>query len=113
AAPLLIQTTSAVFASRQTAMPKARLVDNLMQAAAHGGSTAPAVNGLLAQDDTRFVPALDLVGEHLSRHAKLYAGLRINARIAVLRCEASRMWGEDAGRSAGAPDGNGHVAEFR
>ena len=113
AAPLLIQTTSAVFASRQTAMPKARLVDNLMQAAAHGGSTAPAVNGLLAQDDARFVPALDLVGEHLSRHAKLYAGLRSNARIAVLRCEASRMWGEDAGRSAGAPDGNGHVAEFR
>ncbi|WP_166163004.1 alpha-amylase family protein [Chelativorans oligotrophicus] len=113
AAPLLIQTTSAVFASRQTAMPPARLVNNLMQAAAHGGSTAPAVNGLLAQDDARFVPSLDLVSAHLSRHGGWYANLQSTARIAVLRCEASRMWGEDAGRSAGAPSGEGHVAEFR
>lgn len=111
--PLLIQTTSAVFASRQSAMPDARFINNLMQAAAHGGSTAPAVNGLLDQEDPRFVPALEFVGEYLGRNVAWYENLKSVARIAVVRSEDSRMWGNDAGRTAGAPDGNGHVGEFR
>ncbi|KQU72442.1 hypothetical protein ASC75_23965 [Aminobacter sp. DSM 101952] len=112
-APLLIQTTSEAFASRQTAMPDARLVHNLIQAAAHGASTAPAVNGLLKQDDPRFVPALQELGLYQAGQARWYEGLRSIARIAIVKSEASRLWGPDAGRPAGAPDGCGHVAEFR
>ncbi|MBP1844333.1 hypothetical protein J2046_002592 [Rhizobium petrolearium] len=111
--PLLIQTTSEVFASRQSAMPKARLIHNLVQAAAHGASTAPAVNGLLEQKDARFVPALREFGAYQQKNAHWYRGLKSLARIAVVRSEHSRLWGEDAGRMAGAPNGNGHVAEFR
>lgn len=111
--PLLIQTTSEVFASRQSAMPDARLLHNLVQVAAHGASTAPAVNGLLDQEDARFVPALRNFGAYLRKNAHWYRGLQSLARIAVLRSEDSRIWGEDVGRMAGAPDGNGHVAEFR
>lgn len=113
ASPLLIQTTSAVFASRQSAMPDARIVNNLIQAAAHGGSTAPAVNGLLDQEDPRFVPALEFVGDFLARNAGWYENLRSMARVAVVRSEASRLWGSAAARSAGAPGGEGHVHEFR
>lgn len=112
-APLLIQTTSEVFASRQTAMPDVRLVHNLVEAAAHGASTAPAVNGLLRQDDPRFVPALQKLGLYQAKQATWYEGLRSLARIAIVKSESSRLWGPDAGRPAGAPDGCGHVAEFR
>lgn len=112
-APILIQTTSEVFASRQTAMPDARLIHNLVQVAAHGANTAPAVNGLLQQDDPRFVPALEQFGGYQAKQAKWYEGLRSIARIAIVKSEASRLWGPDAGRPAGAPDGCGHVAEFR
>lgn len=111
--PLLIQTTSEVFASRQSAMPDARLVHNLIQAAAHGASTAPAVNGLLEQEDARFVPALQKFGAYQQKNAHWYSGLKSLARIAVVRSEGSRIWGEDAGRMAGAPGGSGHIAEFR
>lgn len=111
--PLLIQTTSEVFASRQSSMPDARLVHNLMQAAAHGASTAPAVNGLLAQPDARFVPALRELGAYLARNARWYEELSSLARIVVIRSEDSRLWGADAGMMAGAADGSGHVAEFR
>ncbi|MGV6873580.1 hypothetical protein ACUSIJ_12920 [Pseudochelatococcus sp. B33] len=111
--PLLIQTTSEVFASRQSAMPNARLIHNLIQAAAHGASTAPAVNGLLDQEDARFVPALQALGAYYRKNAHWYDGLRSLARIAIVRSEDSRMWGEDGGRMAGAPNGDGHVAEFR
>ncbi|MGK9051955.1 hypothetical protein [Neorhizobium petrolearium] len=111
--PLLIQTTSEVFASRQSAMPEARLVHNLIQTAAHGASTAPAVNGLLSDEDARFVPGLRKFGAYIEKNARWYEGLASLARIAVLRSEDSRLWGEDAGRMAGAPDGSGHVAEFR
>lgn len=111
--PLLIQTTSEVFASRQSAMPQARLIRNLIQAAAHGASTAPAVNGLLDQEDPRFVPALRQFGAYQEKNANWYRGLQSLARIAVVRSEDSRLWGEDAGRMAAANEGSGHVAEFR
>jgi hypothetical protein len=113
AAPLLIQTTSEVFASRQSAMPDARLAHNMLQAAAHGASTAPATNGLLSAGDARFRPMLERIGSFLEQHADWYRDLRPEASVAVIRSEQSRLWGEDAGRMAGAPSGNGHVAEFR
>ncbi|TCR80763.1 alpha-amylase family protein [Rhizobium sp. BK376] len=111
--PLLIQTTSEVFASRQSAMPDARLIHNLVQAAAHGASTAPAVNGPLDQSDARFVPALQEFGDYLQRNAHWYRELGSIARVAILRSEESRLWGKDEGRMGGTPEGTGHVAEFR
>lgn len=111
--PLMIQTTSEVFASRQSSMPDARLVHNLVQAAAHGASTAPAVNGLLSQPDARFVPALRELGAYFKHNAHWYEDLSSVARIVVIRSEDSRMWGADVGSMAGAADGSGHVAEFR
>lgn len=112
-APILIQTTSEFFASRQTSMPANRLIHNMVQAAAHGANTAPAANGLLMQDDPRFVPALKAFGAYQHRTAPWYEGLRSTARIAIVKSEDSRLWGPDAGRAGGAPDGNGHVGEFR
>lgn len=112
-APLLIQTTSEVFASRQSAMPDARLAHNLFQAAAHGASTAPATNGLLSAGDTRFRPIIARLGRFLKNNAAWYRGLAPAASVAVIRSEHSRLWGVDAGRMNGAPSGTGHVAEFR
>ena len=111
--PLLIQTTSAVFASRQAAMPAPRMINNLIQAAAHGGSTAPAVNGLLDQEDARFVPATAFVGDYLASRADWYRDLTSIARVAVVRSEPSRLWGSDGGRMDGAADQSGHIAEYR
>lgn len=111
AAPLLIQTTSEVFASRQSSMPGARLVANLAQVAAQGASTAPAVNGFLDQAEARFVPALERFGAYQQRAAHWYRGLTNPARIAVIRSEESRLWGPDAGSQAGAE--GGHVHELR
>lgn len=108
AAPLLIQTTSAVFASRQSAMPGARLIHNMIQAGAHGASTVPAVNGTLDLGDTRFVPALENIGRYFARNAASYSGLRSLARVAVLRSEATRFWG--AGEKA---DNEARVGEYR
>jgi hypothetical protein len=110
---LLVQTGSAFFASRQTAMPQARLVRNLMQAAAYGASTCPAINGLMAQDDPRNIAALLGVGDYLERQAEWYQGLSSVARIAVVRSEDSIAWGPDQGRPAGNPAHPGTVAEFR
>jgi hypothetical protein len=111
--PILIQTSSEFFASRQTAMPSARLVRNMVQAAAHGANTAPSINGTLDCDDPRFVPALTAFGAYQSHNADWYSGLKSLARVAIVRSESSRLWGLDAGRPAGAPDGSGHLAEFR
>ncbi|MBI1773952.1 MAG: hypothetical protein HYR63_01265 [Proteobacteria bacterium] len=113
AAPVLIQTGSAFFASRQTAMPAGRIVRNLIQAAAHGASTAPAVNGTLQQDDPRAVPALRRLGRYFESNASWYRGLRSVARIALIRSQDSLDWGADQGRPAGDPGRPGHVAEFR
>lgn len=112
-APILIQTTSEFFASRQTAMPAGRLIHNMVQAAAHAANTAPAANGLLMQDDPRFVPALRAFGAYQDRNSRWYEGLQSVARVAVVKSEDSRSWGDDAGRPAGSPDSNGHVGEFR
>ncbi|WP_332302808.1 alpha-amylase family protein [Rhizobium sp. GR12] len=112
-APVLIQTSSEVFASRQSAMPDARLMHNLIQAAAHGANTAPAVNGLLSQSDNRFVPALQRFGVYQRKTEQWYRGLTSLAKIAIVKSEDSRLWGADAGRPAGAADGRGHVSEFR
>ncbi|WP_105432053.1 MULTISPECIES: alpha-amylase family protein [Neorhizobium] len=112
-APLLIQTTSEVFASRQSAMPDACLIHNLIQAAAHGAATAPAVNGMLDQEDARFVPALQTLGRYLQENAGWYRDLKSLARVAIVRSEDSRLWGKDAGRPAGNAEGSGHIGEFR
>ncbi|WP_084683028.1 alpha-amylase family protein [Neorhizobium vignae] len=112
-APLLIQTTSEVFASRQSAMPDACLIHNLIQAAAHGAATAPAVNGMLNQEDARFVPALQTFGRYLQENARWYRDLKSPARVAIVRSEDSRLWGTDAGRPAGKAEANGHIGEFR
>lgn len=113
AAPLLIQTGSEFFASRQTAMPTGRLVRNLMQVAAHGGNTAPSLNGTLKQDDPRAVPALVELGAYQEANAGWYRELKSVARIALIRSQDSMDWGPDAGRPAGDPRSPGHVAEFR
>lgn len=112
-APLLIQSTSEFFASRQTALPNGRLLHNLAMAAAHGASTAPAINGTLNQDDPRFIPALKAFGAYMERNKHWYDDLGSLARVAIMRSEASLNWGPDAGRLAGNPSNPGHVAEFR
>ena len=110
---LLIQTGSEFFASRQTAMPSGRMLRNLIQAAAHGANTAPALNGRLQQDDPRSLPSLLEFGRYQVANAQWYRGLRSLARVAVLRSQDSLDWGPDAGRPAGDAKMPGHVAEFR
>lgn len=112
-APVLIQTGSEFFASRQTAMPPARLLRNLIQAAAHGAEGAPSLNGTMQQDDPRAVPALLAFGRYRVRNARWYEGLSSKARIALVRSQDSMDWGPDAGRPAGHSGRPGHVAEFR
>ncbi|SFZ80597.1 Hypothetical glycosyl hydrolase 6 [Devosia enhydra] len=111
--PLLVQSSSGFFASRQVALPPARLMASAIQAAAHGAGVIPAINGTLAQDDDRALPAIKRLGRHLAAHADWYGAARPKATIGILRSEASRLWGPDAGRPAGDPQGMGHVAEFR
>lgn len=111
--PLLIQTGSEFFASRQTAMPVGRLLRNLVQVAAHGANTAPALNGRLEQDDPRSLPGLLEFARYQVANADWYRGLASVARIALVRSQDSVDWGPDAGRPAGDPLSPGHVAEFR
>ncbi len=113
AAPILIQSTSGFFASRQTALPAHRLVHNMMLAAAHGAGTAPAVNGLLAQDDPRALPALRGVTRYLADNADWYRGLTSCARIAIIRSDASLQWGADRGVMAAKAGAIAHRDEFR
>lgn len=110
---LLIQTGSEFFASRQTAMPAGRLLRNLIQVAAHGANTAPALNGRLEQDDPRSLPSLLEFGRYQMANAAWYRNLRSVARIAVVRSQDSLDWGPDGGRPAGDMHTPGHVAEFR
>jgi hypothetical protein len=110
---LLIQTGSEFFASRQTAMPSGRMLRNLIQVAAHGANTAPALNGRLEQDDPRSLPSLLEFGRYQVANAHWYRGLRSLARVAVVRSQDSLDWGPDAGRPAGDVLAPGHVAEFR
>lgn len=112
-APVLIHTGSEFFASRQTAMPPDRLIRGMIQAAAHGANACASVNGTLAQDDPRAVPALREFGDYLARNAAWYRDLRSVARVALIRAQDSMDWGPDAGRPAGDPRTPGHVAEFR
>ena len=113
AAPLLVQTASGFFASRQTAIPAGRMIRNMVQAAAHGGGTCPAINGRLAQDDPRSVPALAEFGRYRAAADAWYRDLRAVARIALVRSEDSVAWGPDAGKVAGDPLRPGHLAELR
>ncbi len=113
AAPLLIQTASGFFASRQTAMPAGRMLRNMTQAAAHGAGTCPAANGRLPGVDPRAAPALAAFGRYRAATAGWYRGLESIARIALIRSEDSIAWGADAGRPSGDPAGQGHLAELR
>jgi hypothetical protein len=113
APPLLIQTGSEFFASRQTAMPSGRLVRNLAQAAAHGANTAPAINGRLEQDDPRSLPGLLAFSRYQRENAQWYCNLKSVARIALVRSQESLDWGPDDGQAAGNPLQPGHIAEFR
>ena len=112
-APLMLQTGSAFFASRQTAMPAGRLVRNVIQAAAHGSSTCPAVNGYLDQDDPRAIPAILRVGRYLAANEHWYKDLTSLAKIALVKSPDSVAWGPDQGSLAGHAARPGHVAEFR
>lgn len=111
AAPLLMQTTSAVFASRQSQMPAARLEAGLVTVAAEGASTAPAVNGILQPGPDDHAGLLARLGEWQTRATPYLRDLQSPARIALIRSEESRLWGEDQGALAGRE--NGHVQEFR
>jgi len=113
AAPLLVQTASGFFASRQTAMPAGRMIRNMAQAAAHGAGTCPAMNGRLPGEDPRAAPALAAFGRYRAAAADAYRDMEPLARIALLRSEDSIAWGADAGRAAGDPSGHGHLAELR
>ncbi len=112
ATPVLFQTGSSFFASRQTTLPAGRMIRNLVQAAAHGASTAPAFNGRL---DTNH-PDVEAVAKFCRAQAQAshwYDGLTSAARIGLIRSQASIDWSSDAGRPAGDPAFLGHVAEFR
>lgn len=113
AAPMLVHSGSAFFASRQTAIPPARVIRSLVQAAAHGASPMPAINGRLAQDDPRSIAPLRDFAAYHARNAGWYRDLRSLARVAILRSQDSIDWGPDRGRNAGDPRVPGHVAEFR
>lgn len=113
AAPMLVHSGSAFFASRQTAIPAGRMIRSLAQATAHGASPMPAINGRLAQDDPRSIARLREFSRLHARNADWYRGLRSLARIAILRSQDSIDWGPDRGRPAGDPLVPGHVAEFR
>lgn len=113
AAPFLIQSTSGFFASRQTAVPTGRLLHNLALTAAHGAGTAPAINGLLAQDDPRAMAPLQRFTQYLSRNADWYRGLTSTAKLAIVRSEASVQWGVDQGKLSGRDGPRGHLDEFR
>lgn len=111
--PLLVQSGSGFFASRQVPLPPGRFVAGAVQAAAHGASVVAAVNGRLGPAGAGVTPGIARLGGHLARHAEWYDTAAPRARIGLLRSEASRLWGVDAGRAAGDPAGGGHVAEFR
>lgn len=113
AAPMLVHSGSAFFASRQTAIPAGRMIRSLAQAIAHGASPMPAINGRLAQDDPRTIaPLRDFARQH-ARNESWYRDLRSRARVAILRSQDSIDWGPDRGKLAGDPHVPGHVAEFR
>ncbi|MDI6025647.1 hypothetical protein QBK99_05445 [Corticibacterium sp. UT-5YL-CI-8] len=113
AAPFLIQSTSGFFASRQTALPMGRLLHNLALTAAHGAGTAPAINGLLNQDDPRAIAPLRHFTQYLTHNAEWYRGLTSMAKLAIVRSEASVQWGVDAGKLRGRVGPSGHIDEFR
>lgn len=111
--PILVQTGSEFFASRQTAIPADRMIRNLIQIAAHGGNTTPSLNGRLKQDDPRTIPHLLEFARYQKANTEWYKDLKSVARVAVIRSQDSMDWGPDAGRPAGDPRNCGHVAEFR
>ncbi|MDV3253720.1 family 10 glycosylhydrolase [Devosia sp. BK] len=113
AAPFLIQSTSGFFASRQTAVPKGRLLHNLALTAAHGAGTAPAINGLLAQDDPRSMAPLQRFTQYLAKNVRWYHDLTSMAKLAIVRSESSVQWGVDAGKLSGREGPRGHLDEFR
>lgn len=113
AAPFLIQSTSGFFASRQTAVPTGRLLHNLALAAAHGAGTAPAINGLLQQDDPRAMAPLEGFTRYVTRNASWYEGLTSMAKLAIIRSEPSIQWGVDQGKLSGRDGPRGHLDEFR
>jgi hypothetical protein len=112
-APLLVQTASGFFASRQTAIPDGRMIRNMAQAMAHGAGTCPAINGRLPGEDPRAAPAMAAFGRYRAATAQAYRDVASLARIALIRSEDSIAWGADAGRAAGDPAGQGHLAEQR
>ncbi len=113
AAPLLVQTASGFFASRQTAMPPHRMLRNMAEANAFGASVMVAVSGRLGGDDPRAVPAIRAFGELATATAPWLEGAQSVAKIAVLRSQATLDYGPDNGRLAGRADGWGHVGEAR
>lgn len=113
AVPLLAQTGSGFFASRQTAMPPHRMLRNMVEAHAFGASVMIAISGRLGGDDARSIPAIEAFARHDRALAPWSGSARSLARVAVLRSQDSIDWGPDAGRNAGRRDGWGHVAEMR
>ncbi len=113
AAPLLVQTGSAFFASRQTAMPPHRMLRNMAEARAFGASAMIAISGRLGGDDARSIPAIEAFARHCRALERWQGSVRSLARVAVLRSQDSIDWGPDAGRNAGRREGWGHVAEMR
>ncbi|NDA47387.1 MAG: hypothetical protein EBY21_08960, partial [Alphaproteobacteria bacterium] len=113
AAPLLVQTASGFFASRQTAMPPQRMLRNMAEANAFGASVMVAVSGRLGGDDPRSVRAIRAFGKLAEATAPWLEAAQSVAKIAVLRSQASIDYGPDTGRLAGRPDGWGHVGEAR
>ncbi|MBL0931683.1 MAG: beta-galactosidase trimerization domain-containing protein [Alphaproteobacteria bacterium] len=112
-APLLAQTGSGFFASRQTAMPPHRMLRNMVEAHAFGASVMIAISGRLGGDDPRSIPAIENFARRCRALAPWRGPVQSLARVAVLRSQDSIDWGPDAGRNAGRRDGWGHVAEMR
>lgn len=112
-APLLVQTASGFFASRQTAMPPDRMLRNMAEADAHGARIVVAVSGRLDGDDRRALPAVRALGRLAATSAPWQGMSRSMARIAILRSQASIDWGDDDARPSGRADGWGHVGEMR
>ncbi len=82
--PVVVTTTSALFASRRAAQPPDRVRLALLQVAFQGGAICPAIPGGLRQEDSRALPAIAETLGWLAKNEGALRGLESPARVALL-----------------------------